>query len=74
MVYSAWEGHVVTEREKLQREIYELGRIIQSNALVLASKTMYERDRESLQRQMTVRMEHQKLLQRRLDRLVTSKR
>jgi hypothetical protein len=64
---------VVTEREKLKREIYELGQVIRSNASVLASKTMYDRDRESLRRQMTVRMAHQNLLQRRLDRLTASK-
>jgi hypothetical protein len=66
------EGEVVTEREKLKREIGELERVIQSNASVLASKTMYDRDRESLRRQMTVRMAHQKLLQRRLDRMAAS--
>ena len=62
-----------TEREKLKREIYELGQVIQSNASVLATKTMYDRDREALRRQMTVRMAHLKLLQRRLDRLAASK-
>jgi hypothetical protein len=65
-------GIVVTEQEKLQRHIEELSRVIQSNASGLASKPMYERDRESLVRQMTVRMAHQKLLQRRLDRLKAS--
>jgi hypothetical protein len=64
---------VVTEQEKLKREIYALAQVIQSNASVLASKTMYDRDRESLRRQMIVRMEHQKLLQQRLDRLTASK-
>ena len=59
-------------QEKLTREIYELEKIIQSNASALASKTMYDRDRESLRRQMAVRMAHQKLLQQRLDRLRTS--
>ena len=58
--------------EKLVREIYELGQIIQSNASALASKTMYDRDRESLRRQMAVRVAHQKLLQQRLDRLRAS--
>jgi hypothetical protein len=67
------EGEVITEREKLKREIGELERVIQSNASVLASKTMYDRDRESLRRQMTVRLAHQKLLQQRLDRLAVSK-
>ena len=58
--------------EKLVREIYELEQTIQSNAAALASKTMYDRDRESLRRQMTVRVAHQKLLQQRLDRLRAS--
>jgi hypothetical protein len=60
-------------QEKLVREIYELGQIIQSNASALASKTMYDRDRESLRRQLAVRVAHQKLLQQRLDRLQASK-
>jgi hypothetical protein len=55
--------------EKLKREIYELEQVIQSNASALASKTMYDRDRESLRRQMDLRVAHQRLLQRRLDRL-----
>jgi hypothetical protein len=54
---------MVTEQEKLRREIHDLAQVIHSNASVLASKTMYERDRESLRRQMKVRMEHQKILQ-----------
>jgi hypothetical protein len=62
------EGEV-TEQEKLKREIYVLGQIIGANASVLASKTMSDGDRELLERQMTTRMTHQKLLQQRLDRL-----
>jgi hypothetical protein len=59
----------MTDREKLQREIRLLGQTIQSNASTLASKVMSDEDRESLQRQMAVRMAHQDLLQQRLDRL-----
>lgn len=59
----------MTEREKLRREIYMLGQIIQTNAAALATKSLNDEDRESLQRQMTLRLAHQKLLQQRLDRL-----
>jgi hypothetical protein len=59
----------VTDREKLKREILLLGQAIQANASSLASKVMSDEDRESLQRQMTVRVVHQGLLQQRLDRL-----
>jgi hypothetical protein len=59
----------VTEREKLKREIYVLGQIIKANAVALASKSMNDEDRELLQRQMATRTAHQKLLQKRLDRI-----
>ena len=59
----------MTDREKLKREIFLLGQTIQANASALASKVMSDEDRESLQRQMTVRVTHQGLLQQRLDRL-----
>jgi len=59
----------VTEREKLEREIYTLGQIIGSNASTLSSKTMNNDDRAALQRQMTTRISHLKLLQKRLERL-----
>jgi hypothetical protein len=65
----AGEGDEVTEREKLKREIYVLGQIIKANVLALASKSMNDQDRELLQRQMATRTAHQKLLQKRLDRL-----
>jgi hypothetical protein len=52
-----------------QQHIDMLGQMIQSNALTLKSKTMNDDDREALQRHMTTRMAHQKLLQQRLDRL-----
>ena len=42
---------------------------IEANAVTLVSKTMFLDDREALQRQMTIRIAHQRLLQRRLDRL-----
>ena len=59
----------MTDREKLKREIFLLGQTIQANASALASKVMSDEDRESLQRQMTVRVTRQGLLQQRLDRL-----
>ena len=59
----------MTEREKLSREIYILAQIIKTNATALATKSLNDEDRESLQRQMTLRLAHQKLLQQRLDRL-----
>jgi hypothetical protein len=59
----------MTDRKKLQLEIRLLGQTIHANVSVLASKVMSNEDRQSLQRQMAVRMDHQNLLQRRLDRL-----
>ena len=59
----------MTDRKKLQLEIRLLGQTIHANASVLASKVMSNEDRQSLQRQMAVRMDHQNLRQRRLDRL-----
>ena len=59
----------MTEREKLEREIYTLGQIVGSNAATLNSKTMSNDDRAALQRQMTTRISHLKLLQKRLERL-----
>jgi hypothetical protein len=59
----------VTDREKLKREIYLLGQTIQVNAAALASKVMSDEDGEALERQMALRLAHQKLLQQRLDRL-----
>jgi len=56
-------------RDKLKHEIYVLGKIIEANASTLTSKTMNDEDREALQKQMTTRMAHLKLLQQRLDRL-----
>jgi hypothetical protein len=65
----------VTERppwNRLKHDIDLLAQTIQSNALTLKSKTMNDDDREALQRQMTIRVAHQKLLQKRLDRLQAS--
>jgi hypothetical protein len=59
----------VTEREKLKREIYLLSQTIEANAKTLASKPMSLDDREALERQMAIRIGHQRLLQQRLDRL-----
>jgi hypothetical protein len=59
----------MTDFEKLQHEIYLLGKIINSNGAALKSKTMSDEDREALQRQITVPTAHMNLLLRRLDRL-----
>jgi hypothetical protein len=59
----------MTERERLKREIKLLAQTIEANAVTLASKTMTLDDREALKRQMTIRIAHQRLLERRLDRL-----
>jgi hypothetical protein len=56
-------------RDKLKHEIYVLEQTIEANASTLTSKTMNNEDREALQRQMTTRMAHLKLMQKRLDRL-----
>ena len=56
-------------RNKLKHDIELLGQTIEANALILRSKTLNDDDREALQRQMTTRLAHQKLLQQRLDRL-----
>jgi len=62
-------GHEVTERERLEREIYELGEIIKANAAALASETISNDAGELLKHQMTRRMAHQKLMQEWLGRL-----
>ena len=59
----------MTEQEKLKRQIYLLAQTIETNSQTLASKTMSLDDKEALKRQMSIRIEHQKLLQQRLDRL-----
>jgi hypothetical protein len=59
----------VTERERLECEIYELGEIIKANAAALASKTISDDARELLKHQMTRRMAHQKLMQEWLGQL-----
>ena len=59
----------MTERERLKREIKLLAQTIEANAVTLASKTMTLDDREALNRQMMIRIAHQRLLERRLDRL-----
>jgi hypothetical protein len=56
-------------RDKLKHEIQVLEQIIEANASMLSSKTMNDDDREALQRQMTTRSAHLKLMQKRLDRL-----
>ena len=52
----------MTERERLKREIKLLAQTIEANAVTLASKTMTLDDREALNRQMTIRIAHQRLL------------
>ena len=52
-----------TEREKLEHEIYVLGTIITTNTSALKSKPMKGEDREALQRQILIRLSHQRLLQ-----------
>jgi hypothetical protein len=59
----------VTEWQRLGREIYELSRLIRSNALALEAKTMTDYDREALQRHMVARMTQLARLQKRLDHL-----
>ena len=59
----------MTGQEKLRREIYALGLMIDANASALASKTMNDDDRAALQLQMATRISHLKLLQKRLERL-----
>ena len=59
----------MTRQQKLRRETYALGLIIDANSAALASKTMNDDDRAALQRQMATRISHLKLLQKRLERL-----
>jgi hypothetical protein len=60
----------VTERQRLEREIYELSKLIKSNALALETRTMSDYDREALQRHMAGRMTQLARLQKRLNDLV----
>jgi hypothetical protein len=57
----------VIERQKLEREIYEISKLIDANIVALKTKAMSDYDREALQRHMSTRVAHLKLLQRRLD-------
>jgi hypothetical protein len=59
----------MTDRERLKCEIRLLAQTIEANARTLASKTMTLDDREGLERQMAIRVAHQRLLELRLDRL-----
>jgi hypothetical protein len=61
------------DRERLKREIRLLAATIEANAQTLASKTMTLDDREGLERQMAIRVAHQRLLERRLDRLTAGR-
>jgi hypothetical protein len=59
----------VTEWQRQGREIYELSKLIRSNALALGAKTMTDYDREALQRHMGARMAQLARLQKRLEQL-----
>jgi hypothetical protein len=59
----------MTERKKLEHKIYVLGQIVKANMSALNSKSMRDDDRDALQRQITIRLGHQRLLQNRLKRL-----
>ena len=56
------------EQQKLEREIYEISKLIDANIVALKTKAMSDYDREALQRHMSTRLAHLKLLQRRLVR------
>ena len=49
-------------------EIYELTKVIKTNALALKSKAMSDYDRDALERHMNARLVHRARLQKRLDR------
>jgi hypothetical protein len=59
----------VTEWQRLGREIYELRKLIKSNAQALETKTMTDYDREVLQRHMAARVTQLARLQKRPDYL-----
>ena len=61
----------VTERERLQREIYQLTRIINADRDALASKTARPEDWPALQQQIDIRTARREELQRQLDALST---
>ena len=62
-------GAVVTERERLEREIYQLTQIIKANRDALASRRIRPGDRTSLQQQIDVRTARVEELQRQVDAL-----
>ena len=53
----------MTERERLEREIYELTAIIGADMDALRSKTTADSDRAGLQRQIEIRTAERKRLQ-----------
>jgi hypothetical protein len=59
----------VTAWQRLGREIYELRKLIKSNAQTLETKTMTDYDREVLQRHMAARVTQLARLQKRFDHL-----
>jgi hypothetical protein len=58
----------MTEWYKLEREIYELAKVIHTNTVALKTKTMSDYDREVLQRHIASRLAQQARLQKQLDR------
>jgi hypothetical protein len=61
----------VTERERLEREIYQLTRIINANRDALASKKTRPEDRPALQQAIDIRTARRDELQRQVDALST---
>lgn len=64
-------GAAVTERERLEREIYQLTQIINANRDALASRVTPPKDRPALQQQIDIRAVRRDELQRVLDALST---
>jgi hypothetical protein len=61
----------MTERERLEREIYQLTQIINANRDALASKITRPADRPALQQQIEIRTDKRAELQRQLDAVST---
>jgi hypothetical protein len=61
----------VTERERLEREIYQLTRIINANQDALAFRKTRPEDRPALQQQIELRTARRDELQRQADALST---
>jgi predicted nucleic acid-binding Zn-ribbon protein len=61
----------MTARQRLEREIYQLTRIINADRDALASKTTRPEDRPALQQQIDIRTARRSELQRQLGVLST---